>query len=89
MLRAWNKSGPAPWRRFFALTSGIFALKENRSVVSTLSGDLSLTLEMQTLARELRVVDRLRGWSNAMRSVLEQRPRDALGDYCYSTWMQA
>jgi ppGpp synthetase/RelA/SpoT-type nucleotidyltranferase len=80
-----NGGGNVRWRRFFALSSNIFAHQENRPLIPGMPvsyGDLST--EMQDLAGELRVVERLQGWSKVMRDVLEgSKPRDLRGVFCY------
>jgi putative GTP pyrophosphokinase len=77
--------GDPRWRRFFALSSGIFAYEEGRPLTPGCPISVSdLTQEMKDLAVELRVVEKLRGWSRVMRDVLERStPRDIRAVYCY------
>ncbi|MCU1251766.1 MAG: hypothetical protein JWQ49_4795 [Edaphobacter sp.] len=77
--------GDARWRRFFALSSGIFASKENRPAVPGLPlAYKDLLAETNKLARELHVAKRLQGWSDVMRDVLEGSTSGALGEiYSY------
>jgi ppGpp synthetase/RelA/SpoT-type nucleotidyltranferase len=63
--------GDARWKRFFMLTGSLFALKENRETVSGTPGVAELKSEASALAKELQVLDKLQGWSNVMRSMLE------------------
>lgn len=77
--------GDPRWRRFFALSSGIFASKESRSAVPGLPiAYKDLFAEMNQLANELHVAKRLQGWSDVMRDVLEGSTSGSLeGIYSY------
>jgi hypothetical protein len=76
--------GDIRWRRFFALASSIFAIKENRAIVPDTPAELAdLRYEVDNLASELRVVERLQGWSGIMHDVLGMRPRDLEDRYSY------
>ncbi len=80
-----NGGGETRWRRFFALSSSIFAHQEDRPLIPGLPTSLSdLTKEMKDLAGELQVVKSLQSWSRVMRDVLKgPRRRDLKGVYCY------
>jgi hypothetical protein len=76
--------GDIRWRRFFALASSLFAIAENRpSVPETPTGTVELREEMNSLTKELRVIDRLEHWSTVMQNVLTTRPRDLEDRYSY------
>ncbi len=76
--------GDIRWRRFFALSSSIFSLMENRPSVPGTSSDIDdLKKEMHELAHQLRVVDRLQHWSTVMEKVLTASRRDLEDRYSY------
>jgi ppGpp synthetase/RelA/SpoT-type nucleotidyltranferase len=76
--------GDIRWRRFFALSSGFFAMMENRPTVpGTPADSADLRKEMMELAKELRVVDRLQHWSKIMEKVLTTKKRDLEDRYTY------
>jgi hypothetical protein len=64
--------GDLRWRRFFSISSSIFAHQENRPLIPNMPVSFSdLTSEMGALAAELHVVERLQGWSRVMNGVLD------------------
>jgi hypothetical protein len=76
--------GDMRWRRFFALASSLFAMKEKRPLVPGTPAELTeLKEEMCSLAKELHVVNRLQGWSGVMHELLGTRPRDLEDRYSY------
>ena len=75
--------GDMRWRRFFALASSMFAMMEKRPLVPGTPGIMELKNEMTRLAGELRVVERLQGWSRVMQNVLATRPRYLEDKYSY------
>jgi ppGpp synthetase/RelA/SpoT-type nucleotidyltranferase len=64
--------GDQQWRRFFVLAGSLFALKENCQVVPGTPNTVGdLMEETKALAVQLRVVERIRSWSEVMHTVLE------------------
>jgi hypothetical protein len=64
--------GDSRWRRFFALTASIFALRENRPIVPDTPAELAeLEDELSSLARDLHIGESLRNWSDVMRDIGE------------------
>jgi len=60
--------GPEEWRRFFALTGSVFALREGTAFVpGTPTDPDDLRRELNELTRELKVRQRLAGWARAIR----------------------
>jgi hypothetical protein len=60
-------SGPDKWRRFFSLAGGAFAFSEHTvHIPGTPENIDELTSELRELTRELRVRQRLRGWTRAL-----------------------
>lgn len=60
--------GPAEWKRFFALTGSLFALRENTPFVpGTPTDEKALTSELREQTKSLKVVQRLRGWAAALK----------------------
>jgi ppGpp synthetase/RelA/SpoT-type nucleotidyltranferase len=72
--------GDPRWKRFFALTGSLFALKENRETVPDTPSEPQLMDDINVLAAELRVVERLQRWSTVMRSIFTER-RDSQDAY--------
>jgi ppGpp synthetase/RelA/SpoT-type nucleotidyltranferase len=67
-----NGGGDSRWRRFFAVSSGIFAHQEGRPPVPGMPVSLrELQKEMNYLATELRVVKKLQAWTNVIKVASE------------------
>jgi ppGpp synthetase/RelA/SpoT-type nucleotidyltranferase len=67
-----NGGGDSQWRRFFAVSSSIFAHQERRPLVPGMPVSLSdLQKEMNYLAKELRVVSKLQAWTNVIKGAFE------------------
>lgn len=59
-----GSSGDPAWKRFFALTSSVIALKEHKPLVPATSTDLaSLSKELRELSQELKALTQLTYWS--------------------------
>ena len=59
--------GPTEWRRFFSLMGSAIALREGTArVPGTPTDDSELVRELGKAARDLRIRQRLRGWSTAL-----------------------
>jgi hypothetical protein len=63
-------AGPTEWRRFFSLMGSVLALREGTPFVEgTPSSESELISELREVVKELKVGQRLRGWTNALRIV--------------------
>ena len=61
-------AGSTSWRRFFVLMGSVLALRENTPLVEgTPSNESELIAELREVTRELKVRERLHGWTNALR----------------------
>lgn len=62
--------GPDTWKRFFSLMGSALAVREGTPLVpGTPVNESELTKELRETAKELKVRHRLRGWSNALKSL--------------------
>jgi len=67
-----NGGGDSQWRRFFAVSSSIFAHQEKRPLIPSMPVSLrELQEEMNHLATELRVVNKLQAWTNVIKAAFE------------------
>lgn len=72
--------GPEKWRRFFSLMGSVLAMREGTALVPGTPHDRDeLIRELRDSAKELKVRQRLRGWSNALKSL----PRQNIKGYKY------
>jgi hypothetical protein len=62
------------WGRFFLLIATAMAYREQRPPAHNTPSGKELTEELRALARQLRVVSTLAGWSYAMRYLREEKP---------------
>src|SRR5262249_2095171 len=70
--------GPADWKRFFCLMGSALALREQSPLVSnTPQTEKELLAELREAALQLRVHQRLQGWTNTLRSL----PRTHISDH--------
>lgn len=70
-------AGPEGWRRFFSLAGSLFAAREGTPLVEgTPSNKDELIEELRGLAKSLRVRQRLRGWTRAIRQLPRQNTAD-------------
>ncbi len=61
-------AGPVEWRRFFGLMGSVLAIREGTPFVAgTPSDETELVDELTELTKELKVSQRLRGWTYALR----------------------
>lgn len=71
-------AGPNEWRRFFLLMGSAFAIREDTPLVEgTPPVESEMTRELRELTRSLKVRQRLRGWTNAIKQLPTQNTRDA------------
>jgi ppGpp synthetase/RelA/SpoT-type nucleotidyltranferase len=72
-----NGGGDSRWLRFFAVSSSIFAHHKKRPLVPGMPESLrDLQVEMNRLAKELRVVSKLQAWTNVIKDASEgPKPR--------------
>jgi Region found in RelA / SpoT proteins len=69
--------GPDDWKRFFSLMGSALAIRENTPLVpGTSEQKEELISELRQAARKLRVRPRLRGWSNALRTLPRQNTEE-------------
>ncbi len=69
--------GPDDWKRFFSLMGSALALRENTPVVpGTPEQKEELISELRQNARNLRIRPRLRGWSDALRTLPRQNTEE-------------
>ena len=70
--------GPGDWRRFFSLMGSVLAIREETPLIEgTPNNEKQLIGELRKTAKELKVRQRLRGWTRALR----QLPRRNITDY--------
>lgn len=70
-------AGPDEWRRFFSLVGSAFAMREGTTPVEgTPADEKTLIRELRDLTKALRVRQRLRGWTNA----IKQLPKKSIAD---------
>ena len=63
-------SGPTDWRRFFALMGSALAHREGTTMVDGTPSNVSeLIAELRDVTEELRVIERLRVWAHALKSL--------------------
>jgi hypothetical protein len=63
-------AGPNEWRRFFSLMGSALAVREGTTPVEgTPSDENDLVKELKELTRTLRIRQRLRGWTKAVRQL--------------------
>ena len=63
-------AGPMEWRRFFSLMGSALAIREQTPLVgNTPNDEAELIAELRGVAQVLRVTQRLRGWTNALRTL--------------------
>jgi ppGpp synthetase/RelA/SpoT-type nucleotidyltranferase len=66
-------AGPDDWKRFFSLMGSALALREDTTLVpGTPEQKEELKSELRQTARKLKVRPRLRGWSDALRTLPRQ-----------------
>ncbi len=71
-------AGPNEWRRFFSLMGSAFAIREGTAQVpGTPSDENELVKELRELTKALKVRQRLRGWTNAIRQLRRKNTADA------------
>jgi hypothetical protein len=71
-------AGPAEWRRFFSLVGSVFAVREGTTLVpGTPTAYSELINELREVTRTLRVRQRLRGWTVALRQLPKRNMTDA------------
>lgn len=67
-------AGPEEWRRFFSLTGSVFAVREDTALVpGTPQNEGELLRELREATKMLKVRQRLRGWSNALKRLPRKR----------------
>lgn len=63
-------AGPERWRRFFSLVGSAFAMREGTALVpETPAVKKELISELKELTKALKVRQRLRGWTNAIKQL--------------------
>jgi Region found in RelA / SpoT proteins len=63
-------AGPVEWRRFFSLMGSAMAIRESTALVAgTPHSESELLRELRDATNSLRVRERLRGWTNAVRTL--------------------
>lgn len=73
-------AGPIAWRRFFSLVGSVFAIRECTPLVDgTPHNESELIRELREVTRELKVRGRLRGWTEALRTL----PRKNVSDFSW------
>lgn len=71
-------SGPDKWRRFFSLAGSVFAFVEQTSQIPGTPEQIGdLTGELRELVRELKVRQRLRGWTKALTALPRRNVKGA------------
>jgi hypothetical protein len=71
-------AGPVEWRRFFSLMGSALALRESTPLVAgTPDSETELVRELRDATNALRVRERLRGWTDAVRAL----PRINVGKF--------
>lgn len=71
-------AGPVEWRRFFSLVGSAFAIREGTELVErTPSNEVELVRELRELTRALKVRQRLRVWTRAIKQLRAQSATDA------------
>lgn len=71
-------AGPDEWRRFFSLIGSVFAIRESTvQVPGTPPDESELVRELRELTKALKVRQRLRGWTNAIRQLRTRNAEDA------------
>jgi ppGpp synthetase/RelA/SpoT-type nucleotidyltranferase len=71
-------AGPTEWRRFFSLMGSALAIREQTQLVSgTPDKEEELIAELRGTAKELRVHQRLRGWTDALQTLPRKHIKDS------------
>lgn len=71
-------AGPGEWRRFFSLVGTAFAIRENTPIVEgTPTNHNEMTRELRELTNSLKVRQRLRAWTSAIKQPPTQNTKNA------------
>jgi hypothetical protein len=71
-------AGPMEWRRFFSLMGTVFAIREGTEIVpGTPSNEEELIRELRELTKSLKVRQRLRAWTNAVKQLPKRNTKNA------------